>query len=187
MASFDLPQPSNTRISPELMVGVASPLWSYFGAAAAGGVAYWWMTRWARPMNLEAMFQAARALPAPPATIGAIDAVAEAVEAAVEVDDDALEAAMGVTDDLPVAPVGGEAGPFSPLLETQFVEREPQPEFEPAPVVEPPTVLEVAPALEAMPEPILDEPAPLPSEAVAELPAKARGKKSSLPPVDPEA
>lgn len=183
MASFDTPQPSNTRISPELMMGVASPLWSYFGAAAAGGVAYWWMTRWARPMNLEAMFQAARALPAPPAAIGAIETVTETLEAAVERGDDALEAAMGVTGDFPVAPVGGEAGPFSPLLETQAVE----PELEPAPAPEPPPALEVAPALEALPEPILDEPAPLLSEAAPESPAKARGKKSVLPPVDPEA
>ncbi|WP_296598593.1 hypothetical protein [Phenylobacterium sp.] len=171
MASFDLPELPNTRMSPELMMGVASPLWSYFGAAAASGVAYWWMTRWARPMNLEAMFEAARTLPAPPAAIEAIEAVAETVEAAAEVADDALEAAMGVTDDLPVAPVGGEAGPFSPLLEAQIVE----PEVPPAPV------------LEAGPEPILDEPAPLLGEPAPEPSPKARVKKAAPPPVEPEA
>ncbi len=36
-------------------VGLASPLWFAFGAAASVGVAYWWMTRWAKPVNVEAL------------------------------------------------------------------------------------------------------------------------------------
>ena len=37
-------------------MGVASPLWVMFGAAASAGVAYWWMTRWTRAaVNFEAM------------------------------------------------------------------------------------------------------------------------------------
>ena len=36
-------------------LGVVSPLWAMFGAAAGAGVAYWWMTRWTRAVNFEAM------------------------------------------------------------------------------------------------------------------------------------
>lgn len=37
-----------------LPLGVVSPLWMMFAGAATAGVAYWWMTRWTRPTNLEA-------------------------------------------------------------------------------------------------------------------------------------
>lgn len=40
-------------------IGAASPLWWAFAATAGAGVAYWWMTRWTRPINLEAGFGAA--------------------------------------------------------------------------------------------------------------------------------
>jgi predicted flap endonuclease-1-like 5' DNA nuclease len=36
-------------------LGMASPLWLAFGAAASVGVAWWWMTRWTKAVNLEAM------------------------------------------------------------------------------------------------------------------------------------
>ena len=36
-------------------VGAISPLWAVFGAAASAGVAWWWMTRWTRAMNVEAL------------------------------------------------------------------------------------------------------------------------------------
>lgn len=39
-------------------VGVASPLWLAFGAAASAGVAFWLATRWTRQTNLEAMLEA---------------------------------------------------------------------------------------------------------------------------------
>ena len=45
-----------------LPLGFASPLWFAFGAAASVGAAWWWMTRWTRAVNLEAM-----AAPAAPA------------------------------------------------------------------------------------------------------------------------
>ena len=41
---------------PPALVGLASPLWGYFAGMAAGGVAFWWMTRWTQPQNLEALF-----------------------------------------------------------------------------------------------------------------------------------
>jgi predicted flap endonuclease-1-like 5' DNA nuclease len=45
-----------------LPLGMANPLWLAFGAAASAGAAWWWMTRWARPVNLEA-FEVARTAP----------------------------------------------------------------------------------------------------------------------------
>lgn len=51
-------------------LGAASPLWWAFAGVATAGVAYWWLTRWTKPMNLEAAAPAApAALPpeAPPA------------------------------------------------------------------------------------------------------------------------
>jgi NADH-quinone oxidoreductase subunit E len=35
-------------------IGMISPLWLAYGAAASAGVAWWWMTRWAKPVNVEA-------------------------------------------------------------------------------------------------------------------------------------
>lgn len=43
-----------------LPIGLASPLWAVFGAAAGAGVAYWWMTRWTEAFNVEALAGAAR-------------------------------------------------------------------------------------------------------------------------------
>lgn len=36
-------------------IGAASPLWFMFTGAASAGVAYWWLTRWMAPVNLEAL------------------------------------------------------------------------------------------------------------------------------------
>lgn len=89
MAMFELPPIPEPRVSPHLLLGAASPLWSYFGAAASAGVAYWWMTRWTRPANLEALFGGRALMP---------DIVADTVAA-------------------DLAPVGGESAPMSPLVE----------------------------------------------------------------------
>ena len=83
-------------------VGLASPLWGIFAGAAMGASAWWWMTRWARPENLEAMFGAAaapEALPEP-ATVSASEPVPEAVTEPRTL----------------AAPVGDEAAPVSPVL-----------------------------------------------------------------------
>jgi len=60
---------SETLAKPEALlrvpVGLASPLWGLFAGAAMSGAAWWWMTRWARPQNLEAMFAAALETRAP--------------------------------------------------------------------------------------------------------------------------
>ncbi|HZZ87949.1 MAG TPA: hypothetical protein VFE13_06395 [Caulobacteraceae bacterium] len=70
-------------------LGATSPLWFMFGAAASVGVAYWWMTRWARSVNIEALTpMPVKALVAPTLTevatapIAATLQVVEAVEAA---------------------------------------------------------------------------------------------------------
>ena len=59
----------NESVSPasafHVPIGAVSPLWFMFTGAASAGVAYWWMTRWMRPMNLEAMLPLAGADPAP--------------------------------------------------------------------------------------------------------------------------
>jgi hypothetical protein len=103
-------------------VGFASPLWGLFAGAAMTGTAWWWMSRWARPENLEAMFGAATAgIPEPaPAAEAAQQAVAEA------------QAAVAAVVEPPQAevPVGGEAAPVAPALAVA-------PEAEPAPVAEP--------------------------------------------------
>lgn len=123
--------PPKPRVLPQYLVGAASPLWAYFGVAAAGGVAFWWMTRWAKPVNLEAVLAMAK-----PAAEPMLDAVVEAPLALVE----AVEAAAPE----PVAPE-----PVAPLMEVA-----PEPPAAPtltlvAPVAE---VLEVAP-----PEPVVAE------------------------------
>ncbi len=103
---IELPQPNPSAF----LIGAASPLWAYFGAAAAGGVAFWWMTRW--PQNFEAMFGGA---------------AADIVTAqAAEVTPAALQAAVEAVE----APVGGEAAPVSVLVAAT----EPEPVVGPEPV-----------------------------------------------------
>ena len=79
------------RKAMNLPLGMASPLWLAFGTATTAGVAWWWMTRWTRAVNAEAMAGAAKA------QVKALDAFSQkesdvatkAVEAAASV----LEAA----------------------------------------------------------------------------------------------
>ena len=59
-------------------IGLMSPLWFAFGAAASAGVAWWWMTRWAKPVNLEA-FMTAPVSKAPVEVVATLEAQAEPV------------------------------------------------------------------------------------------------------------
>jgi predicted flap endonuclease-1-like 5' DNA nuclease len=68
-------------------VGAASPLWLAFGAAASAGVAFWWMTRWTKPENLEAAFAIAKAPVSEAAEV--VQIIAETLEAETE---EAMEA-----------------------------------------------------------------------------------------------
>jgi uncharacterized membrane-anchored protein len=59
------------------MMGFASPLWGYYAGAALGGVAFWWMARWAQSSNLEALFADAQIPTFSPAAV--IEPVVEAM------------------------------------------------------------------------------------------------------------
>ncbi len=79
----DTPADANQAIA--LSLGMASPLWFAFTGAAVAGSAFWWMSRWARPENLEAMFDlpaAARSAVQPAVVEIAVKAAATAVEVA---------------------------------------------------------------------------------------------------------
>jgi predicted flap endonuclease-1-like 5' DNA nuclease len=65
----------------KLPVGVISPLWAVFGAAAGAGIAYWWMTHWTRAVNLEALAGAKRIAPPKPA-VAPVEIIAEPEAAA---------------------------------------------------------------------------------------------------------
>jgi predicted flap endonuclease-1-like 5' DNA nuclease len=39
----------------QLPLGLASPLWLAYSGVATAGVAYWWMSQFTKPVNLEAM------------------------------------------------------------------------------------------------------------------------------------
>jgi hypothetical protein len=110
----ETPEPlplAETFARPEALLrvplGMASPLWGLFAGAAVGGSAWWWMTRWTRPENLEALFGAALTAP-----VGEplADAVAEAVAEA--------QAALEAIVEPPEldAPVGGESAPIGPAV-----------------------------------------------------------------------
>ncbi len=79
-----------TFARPEAMlrvpVGLASPLWGLFAGAAMSGTAWWWMSRWARPANLEALFGAMTETTrlTAPAEIAAVETAADAKFAADE-------------------------------------------------------------------------------------------------------
>lgn len=203
MATFDLPELPEPRAPRQLMLGAVSPLWAYFGAAAAGGVAYWWMTRWTRPVNLEALFGGV-AKPTQAMTpvleavaepvIEAVEAVADAAETVVETAAEAvIETSDAVTETAAEAfsvalsdpPIGGEAAPIAPLAKVlaapepePVVEASPEPALEiaPEPVVE--ATPEPEPVVEAAPEPQVEAaPAPEP-----EAPTMVEAIADPLPP-----
>ena len=60
-----------------LPVGIASPLWTLFGAAASAGVAYWWMSRWTRAVNFEALAAFSPTAPLAKAAPAPIEIIAE--------------------------------------------------------------------------------------------------------------
>jgi predicted flap endonuclease-1-like 5' DNA nuclease len=101
-----------------LPLGVTSPLWAVFGAAAGMGVAYWWMTRWTRAVNFEAFAPFAAKLAAEPEAIPAETPAAIAAPAVVEA----------------LAPKP------EPMIEPKTV-------IEPGPVVEPEPAVEAAVAV----------------------------------------
>ena len=173
MSQIDTLQVSETRVNPALLMGAASPLWGYFGAVAAGGVAYWWMTRWTRPMNVESIFGVARA----PADMTL--EVVEVIEARAPLDPDA---AVTESEAMPMMEAAAVTAP--PILEPSC-----DPEAEPVPDVEPATInfTEAAPLATASlmvppepePEPGL-ETKPIPSTSIEGAPV-TEVKRPSTP------
>ena len=88
-------------------IGAASPLWFLFTGAASAGVAYWWMTRWMRPINLEAM------LPLSGADAAPLEEAAILIEAFVEPLLEAAEPVLagGVVDPDPAPTPAPEPAP----------------------------------------------------------------------------
>lgn len=88
-----------------LPVGLASPLWLAFGAAASAGVAWWWMTRWTKASNLEAVSETAKA------QVAAVEALVERESAvavqAVEATAAMLAATRVIAEAAPVADPAG--------------------------------------------------------------------------------
>lgn len=102
-----LPESFDSNKAINLSLGMASPLWLAFAGAAMAGSAFWWMSRWTRPDNLEAMLE----LPATP-PIAVPDVVADAVEPIAEVAEvaaTAVETAVEVATEEAAAIVEGLA------------------------------------------------------------------------------
>ena len=114
-------------------IGAASPLWFLFTGAASAGVAYWWMTRWMRPINLEAM------LPLSGADAAPLEEAAILIEAFVEPLLEAAEPVLagGVVDPDPAPTPAPEPAPNP--LDTPPVEAAAETEVEAAaPIAETP-------------------------------------------------
>ena len=118
------------RLDPETAlrfpVGVASPLWFAFGAAAATASTWWWMTRWTRDLALECAGGAVAAggMPAVPvetATFAPSEAlIDEAEEVAEHAAEAVAEAAGLVIDPVLQQPVivAPEPAPLTAVLRT---------------------------------------------------------------------
>jgi hypothetical protein len=152
------------EIKPEalvsLPVGVISPLWGFYATAALSGVAYWWMTQWARPVNLEALFGASAALPVTATVSNAVEATVEALS----------------PPELPQTPVGGEAAPISPVAAVEAAT-----EAGTAPVVAAANAVEakLEEAVAAPPSVAKESPAPAPE------PRSVAPKAKAAPPEQP--
>lgn len=97
-----------------LPLGVVSPLWMMFAGAATAGVAYWWMTRWTRPTNLEAKLAAPEAALEPVIDVAPEPPVEAIIEAEAEVAPEpvvepVVEAVIEAAPEIVEAPVAAQA------------------------------------------------------------------------------
>lgn len=168
----------------QVPIGAVSPLWGLFAGAAVSGAAWWWMTRWARPANLEAAFGAAEDAVAEAETLSETltAAVAEAVEEAPAVVEAVAEPALEAVAEAPEA-VETVVEAAAEIVEAA-VEAPPLPAAERLVEAAPESVggesAPISPVLEAL-SPELAEPTPEPepeTEAVALKPAP-RPKKAA--------
>ncbi|WP_269716729.1 helix-hairpin-helix domain-containing protein [Caulobacter sp. NIBR2454] len=72
-------------------IGVASPLWLTFGAAAGMGAAWWWMTAWTRMSILSAALEPTNLEAALAPQMAAAEAVAQTTAAVVETSAEVVE------------------------------------------------------------------------------------------------
>ena len=85
-------------VTPQMMVGAASPLWALFAGATFSGMAFWWSARLFAPKNLEALLDAVPLAALTPAVLAPPEPVVvpdEAPEPAFE-EPVAVEAAPAV-------------------------------------------------------------------------------------------
>ncbi len=131
-----LPESFDTNKAISLSLGMASPLWLAFAGAAMAGSALWWMSRWTRPENLEAMFE----LPATPPTSApeAVVEAAAAVEPIAEIALTAAETAIEVAAQETAAMIEGlaDVDPVVEPLADLAAAADVAPVIEAAPVVE---------------------------------------------------
>jgi predicted flap endonuclease-1-like 5' DNA nuclease len=99
-------------------MGLANPLWLAFGAAASAGAAWWLLTRWASPMNVEAMFGAAKTTTGKTPAKQAPKTVEPAAEKTPETTPVLLEVALAVAP----AIIEAVAAPIEAALETAKAE-----------------------------------------------------------------
>ena len=144
------------QASARISVGVMSPFWGLFAGAAVSGAAWWWMTRWARPANLEAIF-------------GVVEGLAPNVEAL----------AAPVVETIEEAPVVLEAVAASAI---EMMDAAPA-EAAVAPVIE--TVAQAPVIVEPVVEAVPETPAPVAEALSPDLAAKSEPKaKKAAPKLD---
>jgi hypothetical protein len=138
MSNLEAFNRSHSRISSAVMMSAMSPLWAYYSAVAMGGVAFWYATRWTRPVILEAVFAGAT-----PLTPAEVQPPLEVIEAVADVAADLPEVAQLPEPELPT------------VTAESVIEMLPEPEPQPLqqgaaePVAE--TVAELAPVPESVP------------------------------------
>lgn len=158
-------------------VGLASPLWPLFTGVAMSGAAWWWMTRWTRPANLEAMFGAMK-------TVGA-ETQAEVLALAQPL----AEAADAVTQEIAEAVAEAEAAaePVAEAFVEPVIEASPEPVLEA--LVDAPAALEAVGGESAPISPVLEAiaPEPLAPEAVEPTIEAADAPKARKKPATPKA
>ena len=106
------PESPSVAVTPNLLAGMVSPLWTYYAALTTAGLAFWGLARFSQPANLEAAFE-----PAPPtAAVDPIDvppeASLESIDPAIEpLAETPIETAVEVSSDLGVI-VAAETAPI---------------------------------------------------------------------------
>lgn len=179
-----LGDPDRARRAWQLPVGAASPLWFLYAGAAGAGIAYWLMTRWATPSNLEAILGAGKA--AATIAVEASAPVAEAVVQAAEAAEVSLEAV--VEEAAEAEHLAAPILTIPPALELVAPE-EPAPVIAEAEVVEPVVEAEAAPIAAPViePEAVLADLAKVTASVSPKPKPKAparRAKPAASPPSD---